>query len=101
MSLFLNIKQLSNIQMIDEHQFPLFEYTGLYQKFSAPEQHMEAECIIVNLQEVAEVKPITDEAILNLVVASGYVPEDADLTFRIDPNREYLYAYFNFVALNS
>lgn len=55
---------------------------------------MTYESIIVSL---ADTQDITDEQLLNLVVASGYVNEDSDLTFRINEASGYFYTYFNFV----
>lgn len=92
MDLFQEINQLSGAQILDEHIFPLFELTGLYQKFFVAREDIGGECIIVNLQE-AQNK--SDEEILNLIIASGYVAEDADVSFRVDSQRRYFYAYFN------
>ena len=97
MSLFAEIQPLSGMEVLEEHQFPLFELTGLYQKFRVDRagEIISGECITVNLHE-AQNK--SDEEILNLIVASGYVAEDMDISFRIDAGRRYFYAYFNLVS---
>lgn len=95
MDLFKDIQQISGAEISEEHQFPLFELTGLYQKFFVAEKAISGECIIVNL---AEAQNKSDEEILNLIIASGYVAEDMDVSFRIDLQRRYFYSYFNLIS---
>ena len=52
--------------------------------------------IVVSLEEAAD---RDTQYLLNLVVASGYVAEDADLTFRENRAGGYLYTYFNIQPL--
>lgn len=91
---FSRVQLLADSVILDTHEFPLFEYTGLWQKYRSEAQKMTYESIIVSL---ADTQDITDEQLLNLVVASGYVNEDSDLTFRINEASGYFYTYFNFV----
>lgn len=90
--LFTHIRPLPGSEVIQEHIFPLFEYTGLYQQISVPEAGVQAECIIVSLQETAG-KSV--EYLLNLISASGYLSQEAELNFRESPQEGYLYTYFN------
>lgn len=92
MALFEHIEALRGASIMEQHEFPLFELTGLYQKFVVEREQMQGECIMVNLNEARD---YSDEALLNLIVASGYVRDDADISFRIDAARQYFYAYFH------
>ncbi|MBV7433548.1 hypothetical protein KRX19_00775 [Cardiobacteriaceae bacterium TAE3-ERU3] len=94
MSDFNNIEQINGAEIIEEHQFPLYELTGLFQRLRVAEKGITVESIVVNL---AEAKGKSDEEILNLVAASGYVKEDSDITFRSSTGHGYFYTYFNFV----
>lgn len=94
MSDFNHIEQISGAEILEQHQFPLYELTGLFQRLHVAEKGITVECIIVNLEE-AEGK--SDEDILNLVAASGYVAQDSDITFRSNAESGYFYTYFNFV----
>ena len=85
-------------EILEEHRFPLFEYTGLYQKLRVPAAGVQVESIVVSLEEAAE---RDTQYLLNLVVASGYVAEDADLTFRENRAGGYLYTYFNIQPLEA
>ncbi|SUO93346.1 hypothetical protein [Suttonella ornithocola] len=90
---FSKVQLLSDTVVIEQHEFPLFEYTGLYQKCYSAAQRLTFSSIIVPLSETRE---ISDEKLLNLIVASGYVDEDSDMTFRINEASGYFYTYFNF-----
>lgn len=96
--LFHRIRLPEGGEVHEEHRFPLFEYTGLYQKLHIPASGLQVECITVSLEEAAG-RSVSD--LLNLVVASGYVAEDADLTFRESRTDGYLYAYFNIRPLDA
>jgi len=76
---FARIRLPDSGEILEEHRFPLFEYTGLYQKLRVPAAGVQVESIVVSLEEAAD---SDTQYLLNLVVASGYVAEDADLTFR-------------------
>lgn len=83
-------------EVLEEHRFPLFAYSGLYQKLRVPAAGVQVESIIVSLEEAAG---CDTQYLLNLVVASGYLAEDADLTFRENRAGGYLYTYFNLQPL--
>lgn len=91
---FSGIQQLNGAEIEDEHVFPLYDLTGLFQRLHVPGKGMTVESIVVNL---AEAKGKSDEEILNLVAASGYVHDDSDITFRSNPEHGYFYTYFNFI----
>lgn len=90
---FSRIQNLNGAHIIEAHEFPLFQFTALYQKFTVPSERISAESIIVPL----EVIDISHEELLNLIIASGYVADDADITFRTNEASGYFYAYFNFI----
>ncbi len=92
MANFSNIQNLTGAEILEQHEFPLFQFTALYQKFVVAEQGIAAESVIVELAEIN----VTHEELLNLIVSSGYVAEDADVTFRVNEASGYFYAYFNF-----
>lgn len=94
MSDFSRIQLLADSQVIEEHRFPLFEYVGLYQRCYSPEHKMYYSVIVVALEDTVGV---SDEKLLNLVAASGYVDDDSDITFRINQASGYFYTYFNFL----
>ena len=94
--LFHNLRLPESGEILEEHRFPLFEYTGLYQKLRVPAAGGSVESIVVNLEEAAG-RDI--QYLLNLVVASGYVGEDSDLTFREHRAGGHLYTYFNIQPL--
>lgn len=91
---FSRVQRLADTEILEEHEFPLFEYTGLYQRGYSKLQGLTYSIIAVELAETAD---ISDEKLLNLIAASGYVDEDSDITFRINKASGYFYAYFNFV----
>ncbi|MDO4642587.1 MAG: hypothetical protein Q4A74_01970 [Cardiobacteriaceae bacterium] len=90
--LFVALRPLRGSQVIEAHCFPLFELTGLYQKLSVPLAGILVESVLINLEEAADCEV---QYLLDLVVASGYVAEDADLTFRESRAEGFLYTYFN------
>ena len=94
MSDFNNIEQINGAEILEEHQFPLYELTGLFQRLHVAEKGITVESIVVDL---AEAEGKSDEEILNLVAASGYVKDDSDITFRSAAGHGYFYTYFNFV----
>ena len=95
---FARIRLPDSGEILEEHRFPLFEYTGLYQKLRVPAAGVQVESIVVSLEEAAD---RDTQYLLNLVVASGYVAEDADLTFRENRAGGDLYTYFNIQPLET
>lgn len=93
MSDFNNIERIAGGEILDQHTFPLFGLTGLFQRVHVPEQGMTVDCVVVMLAEAVDK---SDEELLNLVVASGYVDDDSDVTFRHSDTSGYFYTYFNF-----
>ncbi|UJF23902.1 hypothetical protein L0B52_06040 [Suttonella sp. R2A3] len=93
MSDFNNIETVAGAKILDEHTFPLFGLTGLFQRLYVAGKGITVDCVIVSLAEAADK---SDEELLNLVVASGYVHEDSDVTFRHNESSGYFYTYFNF-----
>ena len=94
--LFTRVRLPDSAEILEEHRFPLYGLTGLYQKLRVPAAGVTVESITVNLEEAAEQNT---QELLNLVLASGYVAEDAELTFRENRAGGYLYTYFNIVPL--
>ncbi|SUO98088.1 hypothetical protein [Suttonella indologenes] len=92
---FSRIELLADSSILEQHEFPLFEYTGLYLQLRSQAQTMDYCCIVVDQQEAQDAD---DEKLLNLVAASGYVDDDSDITFRISKAEQYFYTYFNFKA---
>ncbi len=90
---FSRIELLADSEIIEQHEFPLFGYTGLYLRCHSARESLGYDCVVVSLREVED---CDDEKLLNLVVASGYVKENSDITFRSNPASEYFYTYFNF-----
>ena len=90
---FARIRLPDSGEILEEHRFPLFEYTGLYQKLRVPAAGVQVESIVVSLEEAAD---RDTQYLLNLVVASGY-----DLTFRENRAGGYLYTYFNIQPLEA
>ena len=76
----------------EEQRFPLLTYTALYQKLHIPAAGLQVESIVVSLEEAAA---HSTQELLNLILASGYVAEDAEFTFRENRADGYLYTYFN------
>lgn len=95
---FSRIELLADSQILEQHEFPLFEYTGLYLRLQSQAQAMDYSCIVVDMQQAHDAN---DEKLLNLVAASGYVNDDSDITFRISKAEKYFYTFFNFVAHDS
>jgi len=91
--LFTRVRLPDSAEILEEHRFPLFGLTGLYQKLRVPAAGVTVESITVSLEEAAEQNT---QELLNLVLASGYV---AELTFRENRAGGYLYTYFNIVPL--
>lgn len=91
---FSHVQLLADTVLLEEHEFPLFEYTGLYQRGYSKAQGLTYSTIVASLEETRD---ISKEKLLNLIVASGYVDEDSDITFRENEASGYFYAYFNFV----
>lgn len=83
---------IDGAEILEAHDFPLFELAGHYRKLHIPAQNLTLECIITTMHG----HTLNDEAILNLVVASGYVAEDSDITFRHNQRTGLFYTYFNF-----
>ena len=94
--LFTCIRLPDSAEILEEHRFPLYGLTGLYQKLRVPAAGVQVESITVSLSEAAGQNV---RELLNLVLASGYVAEDAELTFRENRAAGYLYTYFNIVPL--
>lgn len=94
--LFTRIRLPDSAEILEEHRFPLYGLTGLYQKLRVPAAGVAVESITVNLEEAAGQNT---QELLNLVLASGYVAEDAELTFRENRAGGYLYTYFNIMPL--
>ena len=90
--LFTRIRLPDSAEILEEHRFPLFEYTGLYQKLRVPATGVQVESIVVSLEEATA---HSTQELLNLILASGYVAEDAEFTFRENRADGYLYTYFN------
>lgn len=90
---FSRIELLADSVILEQHEFPLFEYTGLYLHLRSRAQAMDYGCIVVDQSEAQDAD---DEKLLNLVAASGYVDDDSDITFRISKARNYFYTFFNF-----
>ena len=93
---FTGIRLPDSAEILEEHRFPLYGLTGLYQKLRVPAAGVQVESITVSLEEAAGQNV---RELLNLVLASGYVAEDAELTFRENRAAGYLYTYFNIVPL--
>lgn len=93
---FARIQLPNSAETLEEHRFPLYGLTGLYQKLRVPAAGVQVESITVSLSEAAGQNT---QELLNLVLASGYVAADAELTFRENRAGGYLYTYFNIVPL--
>ena len=89
---FSRIRLPGGGEIREEHRFPLATYSGLYQKLHIPAAGLQVESIVVHFDET--VGHNTQE-LLNLVLATGYVAEDAEFTFRENRANGYLYTYFN------
>ena len=51
--LFTRIRLPDSAEILEEHRFPLYGLTGLYQKLRVPAAGVTAESITVNLEEAA------------------------------------------------
>ena len=76
---FARIRLPEGGEIREEQRFPLLTYTALYQKLHIPAAGLQVESIVVSLEEAAA---HSTQELLNLILASGYVAEDAELTFR-------------------
>lgn len=94
---YAKVQLLGDSQVLEMHEFPLFEYPALFQKLESKAQNLRYECIAVALEVL---KDYEKERLLNLICASGYVPEESDLTFRHHDSSGFFYAYFNFTPLS-
>ena len=83
---FARIRLPDSGEILEEHRFPLFEYTGLYQKLRVPAAGVQVESIVVSLEEAAD---RDTQYLLNLVVASGYVAEALYRAWSINRNHPY------------
>ncbi|MFC2503625.1 MAG: hypothetical protein ACFN4D_06210 [Cardiobacterium sp.] len=89
---FARIRLPEGGEIREEQRFPLLTYTALYQKLHIPAAGLQVESIVVSLEEAAA---HSTQELLNLILASGYVAEDAEFTFRENRADGYLYTYFN------
>lgn len=69
---FARIRLPDSGEILEEHRFPLFEYTGLYQKLRVPAAGVQVESIVVSLEEAAD---SDTQYLLNLVVAPATSPK--------------------------
>lgn len=93
---FTEVELLADSEVLDAHEFPLFSYVALFQKLRSTRENMSYCAIVV---ERAVVEAEGEEALLNMVAASGYLDEDSDLTFRFNEQSAYFYCYFNFKSI--
>lgn len=82
---------LKEAQILERHDFPLFELPGEYQKITLPEQNLTVECIITTTRNHDK----STQELLDMAVASGYIREDSDITFHISESTGYFCAYFH------
>lgn len=82
---------LKEAQILERHDFPLFELPGEYQKITLPEQNLTVECIITTTRNHGK----STQELLDMAVASGYIREDSDITFHISESTGYFCAYFH------
>lgn len=82
---------LQNAEILERHDFPLFELPGEYQKIHIAEQGITVECIIAPSRGHDK----TTQDLLDMAIASGYIRDDSDITFHVSESRGYFCAYFH------
>lgn len=82
---------LKHAVILEQHDFPLFELTGEYQKIHVPDQRIIVECIITKTGGHGK----TTQELLDMAAASGYIREDSDITFHVSEASGYFCAYFH------
>lgn len=92
---FSKLERLKDSEVLEQHEFPLSEFTGLFQKCHSAQEKFSYCVVVVDKKETGDT---SDEELLKRVLASGYVDEASEITFRSTPASSLFYTYFNFQA---